>query len=146
MRFISNLYSKGNTYSEKEGGVSVTGLAGPSSGASGKRRIPGSRWNCRKVLIYSINSPWVTGSSNAEHASDGSYRVRQLIVPGKDSKIYNSVDTWFSYGSDPVKINLTVPEYTPENDVVAIQFNPFVWMEPIPMHQEKQLPVVVHDI
>ena len=135
MRFISNLYSKGNTYSEKEGGVSVLASQAPvlELQENGEYRVT---LELPEGFDLQYKFSLGDGFVNAEHASDGSYRVRQLIVPGKDSKIYNSVDTWFSYGSDPVKINLTVPEYTPENDVVAIQFNPFVWMEPIPMHQE----------
>jgi hypothetical protein len=72
---------------------------------------------------------------NAERAKDGSYKTRQLIVPGHDIKVRNTVASWYSKGSSPVTFNLTVPDNTPENDIVSIQFNPFVWMEPIPMQK-----------
>ncbi|MDK2980102.1 MAG: hypothetical protein PWQ55_449 [Chloroflexota bacterium] len=135
MRLISNLYSLGNTYSEKAGGVSVLAAQAPVL----DRQENGDYSVTVDIpegfdLQYKFSLG--DGFINAEHAADGSYRVRQLIVPGKDSKIYNSVESWFSQGSQPVLVNVTVPQYTPENDVVAIQFNPFVWMEPLPMVQE----------
>jgi hypothetical protein len=134
MRFISNLYSEGNTYSEKDGGVSVLASQAPVLALqdNGEYSIT---LDMPEGFDLQYKFSLGDGFINAEHASDGSYRVRQLIVPGKNTKIYNTVETWYSYGSQPVQINLSVPEYTPENDVVAIQFNPFMWMEPIPMHQ-----------
>jgi hypothetical protein len=135
MRFISNLYSQGNTYSEKDGGISVLASQAPLL-----KRLDNGDYSVTLDVPENFDLRYKfslgDGFINAEHASNGSYRVRQLIVPGKNSKIYNTVESWFSSGKEPVKIYLTVPEYTPENDVVSIQINPFVWMEPIPMVKE----------
>ena len=135
MRFISNLYSRGNTYSEKAGGVSVLASQAPvlELQDNGEYRVT---LEVPEGFDLQYKFSLGDGFINAEHAADGNYRVRQLIVPGKDSKIYNTVESWYSYGSQPVIIHLSVPEYTPENDIVGIQFNPFVWMEPIPMVKE----------
>lgn len=137
MRFISNLYSLGNTYSEKKGGISVLASQSPllelqkNGGYSITLDLPEGF-----DLQYKFSLG--DGFINAEHAADGSYNVRQLIVPGKKTRINNTVQSWYSTGSQPVTFNLTVPENTPANDVVSIQFNPFVWMESIPMRQIAQ--------
>jgi hypothetical protein len=137
MRFISNLYSLGNTYSENDGSVSVLASQAPvmelqNNGTYTLTLELPEGFDLR--YKFSLGDGFI----NAEHAEDSSYNVRQLIVPGKKSKIKNKIYSWYSTGSQPVTFNLTVPENTPANDVASIQFNPFVWMESIPMQQVSQ--------
>ena len=137
MRFISNLYSLGNTYSENDGSVSVLASQAPvlelqNNGTYSLTLELPEGFDLR--YKFSLGDGFI----NAEHAADSSYNVRQLIVPGKKTKIKNSIHSWYSTGSQSVTFNLTVPENTPTNDVVSIQFNPFVWMESIPMRQVSQ--------
>lgn len=134
LRFISNLYSLGNTFNEQEGGVSVLAANAPimelqSNGEYAVTlKLPE---NFDLQYKYSLGDGFI----NAEHAEDGSYKVRQYFVPGKNAKVYNTIQSWYSSGSQSISFNVSVPESTPENDIVAIQFNPFIWMEPIPMSQ-----------
>lgn len=134
LRFISNLYSQGNTLNENSGGVSVLASQAPAMALQSNGtytltlEIPEG---FDLQYKYSLGD----GFLNAERYQDGSYRIRQLLVPGHDLKVKNSIETWFSSGSNAVTFNLTVPENTPANDQISIQFNPFVWMEPIPMQQ-----------
>jgi hypothetical protein len=134
LRFISNLYSQGNTLNENSGGVSVLASQAPAMALQSNGtytltlEIPEG---FDLQYKYSLGD----GFLNAERYQDGSYRIRQLLVPGHDLKVKNSIETWFSSGSNAVTFNLTVPENTPANDQISIQFNPFVWMEPIPMKQ-----------
>ncbi len=134
LRFISNLYSQGNTLNENSGGVSVLASQAPAMS-------PQSNGTYSLTLEipegFDLQYKYSLGDGflNAERAFDGSYRIRQLLVPGHDLKVKNTIETWFSSGSNAVTFNVTVPENTPANDVISIQFNPFVWMEPIPMQQ-----------
>ena len=132
VRFISNLYNLGNTYSEQEGGVSVLPSIAPimepqNNGTYSLTLELPEDFDLQ--YKYSLGDGFI----NAEHDESGSYKVRQYIVPGKKSKVSNTVYSWFSSGSEAIKFNIAVPENTPENDIVTIQFNPFVWMEPLPM-------------
>jgi len=134
IRLISNLYSLGNTFSEQSGGVSVLAAQAPvlvlqeNGTYSLTLQIP---QGFDLQYKFSLGD----GFLNAERGADGSFKTRQLIVPNRDTKINNSIETWYSHGDSPVTFNLTVPENTPANDSIAIQFNPFVWMEPIPMQK-----------
>ena len=132
VRFISNLYALGNTYSEQEGGVSVLPSIAPVMDlqSNGTYQLTLSIPEGFDLQYkYSLGDGFV----NAEHNEDGSYNVRQYIVPGKKTKVSDTVSSWFSTVGEAIQFNVLVPENTPENDTVAIQFNPFVWMEPIPM-------------
>lgn len=134
LRFISNLYSLGNTYSEQLGTVSVLASNAPvmEQQSNGNYAITlelPEDFDLR--YKYSLGDGFI----NAEHAEDGSYQVRQYIVPGRDSKVRNSIYSWYSSGSQAFTINVSVPDNTPESDIVSIQFNPFVWLEPIPMQE-----------
>ena len=134
VRFISNLYSFGNTYSEQSGSVSVLASNAPvmelqSNGDySITLELPE---DFDLQYKYSLGDGFI----NAEHAEDGSYKVRQYIVPGRNSKVRNNINSWFSSGGQEITFNVSVPDNTPEHDIVSIQFNPFVWMEPIPMQE-----------
>ena len=134
IRLISNIYSLGNTFSENAGGVSVLSSQAPilELQNDGKYEIT---LELPEGFDFQYKYSLGDGFVNAEHSEDGSFKVRQLIVPKKDTKIKNTIQSWYSTGNTPKTFNVTVPQYTFENDVVAIQFNPYVWMEPIPMKE-----------
>lgn len=134
VRFISNLYSLGNTYNEQSGTVSVLASNAPvmELQSNGDYAIT---LNLPEDFDLQYKYSLGDGFINAEHAEDGSYLVRQYLVPGRNSKVNNKIHSWFSSGNQEITFSLTVPDNTPENDVVSIQFNPFVWMEPVPMQE-----------
>src|SRR5450759_2419882 len=73
------------------------------------------------------------GFWNAEHTPDGQFRIRQWIVPDKDTVVNDSVDTWKSGKTATITFDVHAPTNTPATDDVSIQFNPYSWTEPIPM-------------
>jgi Glycoside Hydrolase Family 113 len=74
------------------------------------------------------------GFWNAEHNLDGSFRLRQLIVPPETLLVEDTVDTWRAGDTNDIIFDVNVPADTPAEDFVALQLNPlFGWTEPIPM-------------
>lgn len=132
VRLLGNLYHMGNSFAELSDGTSVIPSLSPALTASGETlykitlALPAGHDLRYK---YSLGDGFV----NAEHAADSTFLVRQLIVPNRDTVIRDSVETWYSGGSAPVKFQVTAPANTPAGDSLSIQFNPYAWMQPIPM-------------
>jgi hypothetical protein len=132
VRLLGNLHQMGNSFAELDDGTSVVPSLSPVLSKTDD--------NLYKISIvlpaghdlrykYSLGDGFV----NAEHAADSSFLVRQLIVPTRDTVVRDNVETWYSGGSAPVKFQVTAPANTPTGDSLSIQFNPYVWMQPIPM-------------
>lgn len=132
VRFLGDSYSLGNIFSESNDGASNIASRAPHMNYLGNRK-------------YSITLELPVGSDlqykyslgdgffNAEHSEEGSFITRQLIVPGKDTTVKNQIVSWSSGSNDPITFQVTVPENTPVGEYVSIQFNPFMWMQPIQM-------------
>jgi hypothetical protein len=73
------------------------------------------------------------GFWNAERKKDGSFRVRQLVVPDYDIVITDTITTWLVGDEEPLTIRVRVPATTPSNESISLQLNPYVWMNPLPM-------------
>lgn len=132
VRLLGNLHQMGCSFAELSDGTSVIPSLAPVLSKSGE--------NLYKISLslpsghdlrykYSLGDGFV----NAEHAEDSSFLVRQLIVPNRNTVIRDSVETWNSGSSAPVKFQVTAPANTPTTDSLSIQFNPYAWMQPIPM-------------
>jgi hypothetical protein len=132
IRLIGNTYGLGNTFADLAGGMSVIASRAPvmavqqDGSYSLTLKLPAGLDLRYK---YSLGD----GFWNAERTSDGNIRVRQLIVPEKDIKIDDTIDTWKTNGFAPITYTVNVPSSTPASDIVSIQFNPFGWTQPIPM-------------
>ena len=132
LRFIGNYYSLGNVYAEMNGGTSIVASRAPLLENLGNRKysitleLP-SGGDLR--YKYSLGDGFI----NAEHSADGNFRTRQLIVPDKDQTIVNLIESWSSKDISPIIFQVTSPSNTPASDYVSIQFNPFMWMQPIQM-------------
>ena len=135
VRFLGNLHQMGNSFAELGDGTSVVPSLSPVLSKTDD--------NLFKISLmlpaghdlkykYSLGDGFV----NAEHAADSSFLVRQLIVPNRDTVVRDSVSTWYSGSSAPVKFQVTAPANTPTGDSLSIQFNPYAWMQPIPMWSE----------
>jgi hypothetical protein len=132
VRLLGNLHQMGNSFAELSDGTSLVPSLSPVLSESSE--------NLYKISLvlpaghdlrykYSLGDGFV----NAEHAADSSFLVRQLIVPNRDTVVRDSVETWYSGSSAPVKFQVTAPVNTPIGDSLSIQFNPYTWMQPIPM-------------
>jgi hypothetical protein len=75
------------------------------------------------------------GLWNAERTTDGTFLTRQLVVPDEDLILRDAVATWQGSASAALHFTVTVPDTTLPEDSLGIQFNPFVWFEPLPMWQ-----------
>lgn len=134
IRLLGNLKSLGNTFSELSGGASVMSSHAPSLHFrdDGKYELSIKLPEGFHLKYkYSLGDGFV----NAEHAENGDFRVRDLIVPKNKTTVRETIDTWYSGQQFSITFNVTVPDNTPTTDAVSIQFNPFLWMEPIPMWQ-----------
>lgn len=134
VRLLGNLHQMGNSFAELSDGTSVVPSLSPVLSESGENQykislaLPAGHDLRYK---YSLGDGFV----NAEHAADSSFLVRQLIVPTRDTVIRDSVETWYSGSTAPVKFHVSAPGNTPTGDSLSIQFNPYAWMQPISMWQ-----------
>lgn len=132
IRLVGNLYQLGNTFADQEGGMSVLASRAPLM-----TRLPDGRYHLTLQLPVGTDLRYKytlgDGFWNSELTSEGRFRERQLIVPARDTHLEENVDTWKSTSGAPILFTATVPPETPAGDKISIQFNPFVWMQPIPM-------------
>jgi hypothetical protein len=132
LRFIGNFYSLGNIYREINGGTSIITSRAPlmENRGNGKYSITLELPSGADLQYkYSLGDGFI----NAEYSADGNFRTRQLIVPDKDTTIINLIESWSSKDISPITFQVTSPSNTPAGDYVSIQFNPFMWMQPIQM-------------
>lgn len=132
IRMVGNLYSLGNMFADLDGGVNVAASRAPMLAVleDGKYTI-----QLKLPAGLDLRYKYTLGDGfwNAERAATGELRLRQIIVPDKDTEIEDAIDSWNTHGRAPVTFTVTVPDNTPATDVISIQFNPYGWTEPIPM-------------
>ena len=134
IRLAGNLYQLGDTFGDLQGGLSTVAARMPvlTPMADGRYTITlalpvGADFRYK----YTLGD----GFWNAEHAGDGGFVVRQMVIPAGQNPIQEQdvVDTWQAGSFAPILFELSAPAGTPVGDVVSIQFNPYGWTEPIPM-------------
>lgn len=134
IRLIGNLIQLGNMFADLQGGLSTLAIRAPvlSAGNNGqysiKLQLPAGTYLQYK---YSIGD----GFWNAEHAIDGSFQLREMIVPDKNTIVNDTVHSWEASGAKPIHFLIDVPDVTPQNEHISLQLNPYGWMEPIPVWQ-----------
>ncbi len=133
IRMAGNLSQLGNTFADLSGGVSMLASRMPTLGklADGRYMItltlPAGAYLEYK---YTLGD----GLWSAEDTSEGGYRLRQMIVPDREASQEDVVDTWVQPEARLMRFDVKVPENTPKDESVSIQFNPgFGWLEPLPM-------------
>jgi hypothetical protein len=132
IRIVGNTYNLGNTFADLEGGVSVIASRAPlmTFNEDGTYSLTLSLPIGLDLRYkYSVGD----GFWNAEHAANGVFVTRQLVVPAEDTTIDDTVTAWSAGDNQPVSFIVTVPASTPADDLVSIQFNPYGWTAPIPM-------------
>jgi hypothetical protein len=133
IRFAGNLIQLGNTYADLAGGVSTISsrmpvlLTTPDGKATITMQLP---IGADVRYLYTLGD----GLWNTELNKSGEISMRQLVVPSDPAIIEDQVEAWTTPNSTPITFDITVPENTPPNDFVSIQFRPvYGWTEPIPM-------------
>jgi len=133
LRLAGNLSQLGNTFADLSGGVSTIASRMPilSLQADGKYAVT--------IILPAgadIRYKYTLGDGlwNAEYTLTGALRLRQIIVPEEDTQIMDTIDTWQTPGQEPLSFQVSVPNTTPDDEIISIQFNPgYGWLEPIPM-------------
>ncbi len=75
------------------------------------------------------------GLWNAERDSEGHFVTRQVIIPDQETTLRDTVMNWNSSGDSSLRFHVEVPENTPPEEGISLQFKPGSWFEPIPMRQ-----------
>jgi hypothetical protein len=132
IRIIGNLYQLGNTFADLSGGFSTLENRAPIM----TTRDDGSyAYTIQLPVGYDLRYKYTLGDGfwNAEHYANGTFRLRQLIIPSSDVVINDVIDTWSINKTAPFVFRLSVPDGTPVTDSISIQFNPFDWTPPLEM-------------
>jgi len=132
VRIAGNILQLGNAFADLQGGISVNADRMPVLSLQ-----PDGRYAVTLSLPVGayIQYKYTLGDGfwNAEHKTDGQWKLREFIVPPQALTLQDSVATWAEGDSAPVLFEVSVPSVTPPGDIIYIQFNTFGWMEPIPM-------------
>jgi len=133
LRLAGNLSQFGNSFATLSGGMSSLAANMPTLST-----LPDGRYTITMALPAGadIRYKYTLGDGfwNAEHLKNGSFHLRQLIVPESTVLIEDTVETWFAGTQNEITFAVDVPADTPPGDFVSIQFNPlFGWTEPLPM-------------
>ncbi len=134
IRLAGNLYQLGNTFGDLHGGLSMVASRMPVLAAQ-----PDGTYSLSMLLPSGadIRYKYTMGDGfwNAEHNPDGTFVVRQLIIPDSRTpvQVKDAVQTWQAGASSPILFEASVPSTTPVSDTISIQLNPYGWTEPIPM-------------
>jgi hypothetical protein len=132
VRLAGNISQLGNTFTDLSGGVSVAASRMPiMAGLEDNRRYVTISVSAGTYIEYKYTLG--DGFWNSEFDNKGNFKLRGFVVPAVDTIIQDEVFTWTPEGTEPIQFDVVVPESTPSNERVSIQFNPFGWMEPIPM-------------
>ncbi len=133
VRLAGNLIQLGNTFADLQGGVSSLSTRMPSMAAMPDGRLS---LTIQLPIGADVRYKYTLGDGfwNAEHGTDASFLLRELIVPSHDVVVEDTVSTWQAgKESAPILFDVNVPANTPVGETVSIQFNPFGWTEPLPM-------------
>jgi hypothetical protein len=133
IRLAGNLYQLGNTFADLSGGVSTMATRMPVLNL-----LPDQSYQISLTLPIGadVRYLYTLGDSlwNPERTLDGEIQLRQIIIPDHDIKVSDQVESWATTESSTITFDVTVPDITPPDEYVAIQYKPFYgWTESIPM-------------
>ena len=132
LRLAGNLLQLGNTFSDLRGGLSTVADRMPVLSP-----LPDGRYSVSLFLPVGADVEYKytmgDGFWNSEFTSTGQYMTRHLIVPAQNTAVEDAVQSWQTGPNAPILFEVTVPPYTPIEDIIYIQFNPYGWTPPIPM-------------
>ena len=133
IRLAGNLLQLGNTYADLTGGGSSLALRMPVLG-----KLPDGRYMVTLSLPAGayLEYKYTLGDGlwSSEVNDQGTFRLRQLIVPENGLEEDEVVDAWHTDTASSIRFEVKVPADTPQTDLISIQFNPgFGWLEPLSM-------------
>lgn len=139
IRIAGNLAQLGNTFVELGGGMSGDPKQMPVLIKSGS-----SSFTLKLTLPAEIDIRYKytlgDGFWNAEHGLDKSFILHQLIIPPDVDQltIQDQVVTWKSSDTETIWFQVFVPEETPTDEIIGLQFSVAGWMPALPMFKIKE--------
>ena len=133
VHLAGNLTQLGNAFADLLGGIGTVATRMPTLTPMQDGR---QSFTLRLPVGADIRYKYTLGDGfwNAEHGTNESFVLRQLVVPPNDVIVQDTITTWQAGPkSAPILFDVTVPANTPPGENVSIQFSPFGWTEPIPM-------------
>jgi hypothetical protein len=133
IHLAGNITQLGNTFSNLQGGGSLLTSSLPlmARGEDGLYRL-----TLTLPVGADVRYKYTLGDGlwNTEHDEKGEFRLHQLIVPATDTQIEDEVVNWGNGSQGLLSFDVTVPQVTPPDEIIYIQFNPGIgWTSPIPM-------------
>ncbi len=135
VRIIGNTYRTGNLFKELVGGASVIPSRAPEMTYLGNRSY---RISMQLPAGFDFRYKFTLGNGfiNSERSDSGEFVTRQYVVPTKDSRVSNVVQSWSTKASDePIRFLVSAPAESKAEESLSIQFNPYNWLPPIPMQR-----------
>lgn len=132
LRMAGNLLQLGNTFADLSGGISTLASRMPVLS-----HLPDNTYGIILSLPVGadVRYKYTLGDGlwNTERSKDGGFAIRQLIVPDSPIVIEETVETWHAGNTTSITFDIIVPENTPMDEGVSIQFHPYGWTEPLHM-------------
>jgi hypothetical protein len=132
IRIAGNIWQFGNTFADLAGGISTLSNRMPTI-TQVDEHMYGIILSLPAGTDLKYKYTLGDGFWNTERTKDGSWVIRQLIIPDDSITVEDDIETWQLEGDAPITFDINVPDNTPDNESVYIQFNPYGWTEPIPM-------------
>lgn len=133
VRLAGNLSTLGNAFADLQGGFSMVPARMPLL-APVSEKLYKLELNLPVGAFISYKYTLGDGFWNSEQTAQGTFKLRNLVVPDHDISIDDTVETWRTVNAQTVSIKVKVPAETLPSDTISIQFNPaFSWTEPLPM-------------
>jgi len=132
IRVAGNLRQFGSVFAELPGGLlTTTGSMPTLTAVDATHAILVTSLYAGADLRYKYTLG--DGLWNAERTAQGLFVTRQLIVPEQDVILQDEIVSWQAGDGGAIVFTASVPDDTPPDDLVSIQFNPFAWFDPLPM-------------
>lgn len=132
IKLAGNMYQFGNTFANLAGGVNTIASRMPILSL-----LPDGRYGIILSLPVGadIRYKYTLGDGfwNAEVDPKGNFILREFIVPDHPIVREDTVESFHSPQTGKIIFDITVPDTTPKEDDIYIQFNPYGWTEPVPM-------------
>ena len=139
IRMAGNLAQLGNTFIELGGGMS-----GDPKQMPVLTKTDSGLFTLKMTLPAGIDIRYKytlgDGFWNAEHGLNKDFVLHQLIIPNTDDQltINDQIATWKSSDTETIWFQVFVPEETPNDEQIGIQFSVAGWMPALPMFKIKE--------
>jgi hypothetical protein len=132
IRIAGNLYQFGNTFADLNGGINLLASRMPIMTVISQGNF---FFEIKLHAGNDLHYKYTLGDGfwNTEQGLGDIKGYRQLIVPKDDITIYDTIQSWQNDAFQSLRFSLTIPENTPSDDIISIQFGNESWFEPIPM-------------